>query len=61
MYVYGFRGETLASLSYAGRVKIVSKIAESQCAYVWEYKDGKIRPLASIKHFLGISIGSIIM
>jgi len=50
---YGFRGEALASLSYAGHVKIVSKIAESQCAYVCEYEDGKIRPSSSIKPCAG--------
>ena len=53
---YGFRGEALASLSYAGHVKIVSKIGESQCAYVCEYEDGKIRPSTSIKPCAGQKI-----
>ena len=50
---YGFRGEALASLSYAAHVKIVSKIADSPCAYVCEYEDGSIRPSTSIKPCAG--------
>ncbi|UJR24823.1 hypothetical protein I4U23_006198 [Adineta vaga] len=57
---YGFRGEALASLSYAGHVKIVSKIAESQCAYICEYEDGKIRPSTSIKPCAGTN-GTLIV
>ena len=50
---YGFRGEALASLSYAAHVKIVSKIADSPCGYVCEYQDGTIRPSTSIKACAG--------
>ena len=50
---YGFRGEALASLSYAAHVKIISKIAESPCAYQCEYEDGKIRPSTSVKPCAG--------
>ncbi|CAF1236392.1 unnamed protein product [Adineta steineri] len=57
---YGFRGEALASLSYAGHVKIISKIAESQCAYICEYEDGKIRPSTSIKPCAGTN-GTLII
>lgn len=32
LHTYGFRGEALASLSYAGHVKMISKIVENQCA-----------------------------
>ena len=53
---YGFRGEALASLSYAAHVKIISKIAESQCAYSCEYEDGKIRSSTSIKPCAGSSL-----
>ena len=42
---YGFRGEALASLSYAAHVKIISKIAESPCAYSCEYEVVLIRSL----------------
>ncbi|CAF4336885.1 unnamed protein product, partial [Rotaria sp. Silwood2] len=55
-----FRGKALTSLSYAGHVKIISKIAESQCAYVCEYEDGKIRPPTSIKSCAGTN-GTLIV
>ncbi|CAF3299294.1 unnamed protein product [Rotaria socialis] len=57
---YGFRGEALASLSYAGHVKIISKIRESPCAYVCEYEDEKIRPSTSIKPCAGTN-GTLII
>jgi DNA mismatch repair protein MLH1 len=38
LHTYGFRGEALASLSYAGHVKMISKIVENQCAYMCEYR-----------------------
>ncbi|CAF0996988.1 unnamed protein product [Rotaria sordida] len=57
---YGFRGEALASLSYAGHVKIISKIPESPCAYICEYEDEKIRPSTSIKPCAGTN-GTLII
>jgi len=57
---YGFRGEALASLSYAGHVKITSKIAASQCAYICQYEDGRIRPSTSIKPCAGTN-GTLIV
>ncbi|CAF2120334.1 unnamed protein product, partial [Rotaria magnacalcarata] len=57
---YQFRGEALASLSYAGHVKIISKIAESPCAYACEYEDGQIRPSTSIKPCAGTN-GTLIV
>ena len=57
---YGFRGEALASLSYAAHVKIVSKIADCPCAYSCEYQDGVIRPSTSIKPCAGTN-GTLIV
>ena len=50
---YGFRGEAMASLTYAVHVKISSKIGHCPCAHQCEYEDGRIRPSTSIKPCAG--------
>ncbi|CAB3401762.1 unnamed protein product [Caenorhabditis bovis] len=42
MKTYGFRGEALASLSHVSKVNIVSKQADSACAYQANFVDGKM-------------------
>ncbi|CAF1045376.1 unnamed protein product, partial [Didymodactylos carnosus] len=40
---YGFRGEALASLSYASHLTVITKVKDSPCAYTCTYEDGKIK------------------
>ncbi|CAK9292540.1 unnamed protein product [Gordionus sp. m RMFG-2023] len=51
LQTYGFRGEALASISHVSHLYIITKMANSACAYKCSYLDGK--PKDTPKPFAG--------
>ncbi|XP_055330051.1 DNA mismatch repair protein Mlh1-like [Paramacrobiotus metropolitanus] len=54
---FGFRGEALASISFIGKVRIISRTADAVCAYQMEYNMGL--PMAAAKALAG-NVGTMI-
>lgn len=53
---FGFRGEALASISYVANVQIISRTADSPCAYKALYRDGKLLTQTPCAGMIGTTI-----
>ncbi len=63
---FGFRGEALASITHVAHVSILTKTADSVCAYRAKYLDGKLFPLrpgdtADVKACAGVNGTTILV